>query len=485
MGVAQNLSNSSPTSLKDKIKVGGFHLALRYLFTTALSLLNIFIVARVLGAESYGVFAISISYFLFTSWMSKLGLTTFVVRQQNLSQEGVEMVLLLSFLVGILSSLLVWFCAPYLSYWTGNADVKIAFRCFIPAIMLDNIGRVSFALLERNLKFSKIGFIEVVSQTANYCITIPLVLMGSSYIGPIIGVSTQCFLLTVLSIINAPIALNLRWDWAFLKQAFDYSITYIISDFILSLRRLIIPTLIGHFISIEAVGTVSIAVRFAEQLTVLRSVIKQMSISVMAKILDEKEKISRALSEGMVYQILMVAPVCALFACVSSWLVPMLFGHEWLISTKIFPFVALGVIIQSVFELHISTLYADGSNIEVIKLNIIYVGILWVASCIFLPLIGVFGYAIAMIAATPSFLIVHRSFSARFGRPDYKVTLYIGLASLPPLFLGPFIEPFWALIVFGTSYLSVIIFSSELRKMITGLTSRLLNFGLLKRSKAQ
>jgi O-antigen/teichoic acid export membrane protein len=455
----------STSKLKEKIQKGGFYLALRQGITTILSLVSVFFVARIIGPKNYGIFSISVSYFYFATWISKLGLTTFIVRHPSLPKNGAQIALFLSVIIGFISCLVAWSFAPLLGSWTGQAEVEFAFRCLVPAIFIDNIGRVSLAMLERNLQFAEAGIIEAISQVSNYCITIPLVLMGWSYKGPITGVFTQYFLLSLLSIRYFPISFKFIFSWRITKEALSYGVTYTIADFILSLKRLVVPTLISRMINIEAVGAVSIAARFAEQLTVFRNIINRMSISVMAKILDKSESIKKALSDGMAYQMLLMAPVCAVFSCVSSWIVPIIFGEGWILSVKIFPFIAIGVIVPASFQLHISTLFAEGSNIEVIKLNLVYVSILWITSYIFLNFIGAFGYAISILVSLPSFWIVHRSFSVKFGRPSYKNAVNICIATFPALLIGPFIPPYWSLLLLIVSLISIFVLNKELKKM--------------------
>ena len=438
-------------NLKGKVLKGSIVLTIRQLLTAGLSLVSLLVIAKILGPKQYGIVTLALGIFYFLIWTGRLGLNTYLVRQPDLPEDGLTQVVGFYNTVGVGLCLLLWFLTPLASWWTGEPNVTIALQWLMPAVWLDMVSLAAIGMLERELRFAEVGLIEGIAKITNYGFSIPWVLMmdpSQGYLGPIFGTVVEFTVKMVLTYCFYPIKWSLRWQWSFLKPALVYGLTYSGSDLILNLRTLRVPILVSRFVSVEAVGITNMAIRLVEQLSLLRLVMRRMSISVIAKLIHDPQATRKAISKGMAYQALMIGPVCAGFAVCASWVIPVMFDEKWLPSAQIFPLIALGTVVSAVFDLHTATLYAAGHNREVAKVNISYVGVLWVACwglIIFLQLLNkdyaIWGYSISEIVALPSFFLIHRSFSKFCGAPDYRLAFWLIIAAIPPLLGGPLLQP--------------------------------------------
>ncbi|MEM9117866.1 MAG: oligosaccharide flippase family protein [Cyanobacteria bacterium P01_F01_bin.56] len=451
--------------LKSKVLAGGLYLTLRNIVAAVLSLVSVLVIARILGPRNYGIATVSIGIFYFLIWTCRLGLNTYLVRQPNLPANGPEQITTFYNTFGILLCFLLWVCAPVVGTWTGQVEVTQALRVLIPAIWLDMMGMVAIAMLERDLKFGPVGLIETVAQLGNYLVSITLVLLQWNYWGPVIGTVFQYALQLVLAYRFYPISWRWRWDWSFLQPALRYGLTYSGADWILHFRALRVPLLVSSLLGVEIAGIIGIANRFADQMSMLRFIVRRMSISVMAKLLESPEATRRAVSQGMAYQALLVGPLCAGFSCFAAWIIPLLFGPEWILSARIFPLIALGTLVSALFDLHASVLYAADHNREVAKVNFGYVGLLWLTGLILLPSAGLWGYGVSELLALPSFWLIHHSFRKFCGAPQYQEALWLVAAAVPPLLAGIWMTPIPAFSIFLLSYSFVFVVSAEVRKI--------------------
>ncbi|MGF1540312.1 MAG: oligosaccharide flippase family protein [Pleurocapsa sp.] len=452
-------------SIKEKILKGGISLSIRQLFVTGLSLVNVLVIARILGPENYGIVTIILGIFYFFTPTLKLGLHVYLVRKPDLSPKDPEQVIAFYNTVGVAVIALLWIASPAIGWWTGNSEVTQGLRLVLPALWLDQVSRIYITMLERDLHFAEVGVIEALAQGANYLLSVVLVLMGWSYWGPLVGTVVRYIVQALLGYFFYPIPWRWRWQWNLLRPALGYGLTYSSSDWLLNLKNLRVPLLVSRLAGVEAAGLISIAIRLAEQLAILQMVVRRMSISVMAKLIDNPMKTRNAISQGMAYQALLIGPVCAVFSCISAWIIPIMFSKEWLISAEIFPFIALGTMVGAIFELHVSTLYAIGQNYEVARRNAWLVGILWLATLLLMPFMGLWGYGIAEIIALPSYFWIHLSIVKLFGSPSYKKVFWLTLASTVPLFGGAFLPPVVAIGLLVISY-GLLLFNSDIRKML-------------------
>jgi len=454
------------SDLKERVLKGGISLTISQLLVAALSLASVLVTARILGPENYGIVTVSFGIFYFLTWFLKLGAHVYLVRQPDLSEEVVVQLQAFYITLGILVCVSLWLLAPATGWWTKQAEVTNAFRWLLPAIWMSMASSTSISMLERKVRFVEIGFIEASSQIVNYLLSIILVLSGWGYLSLIIGTVARFAILLLISYSLYPISWSWRWRWKVIEPALRYGAMYSVSDLLISLKNLRVALLVSRFVSVEAAGIVGISIRLVEQLSMLRLIILRMSISVMAKLRDDPEKTRRVISKGMAYQALLNGAICAFFSVSSAWVIPLMFDERWLASAGIFPFIATGALATSIFDLHASTLFASGHNRSVAMFNFLYVGMLWLASSLLTPKLGIWGYGVSEILALPIFFTLHYSVSKLYGSPNYWNTLWIFLATVIPLFSGILLSPAWATGIFILSYSLLFIVSKNVRGLL-------------------
>ncbi len=440
--------DAEQSALKSKVVKGGLYLALRQLVSVGLSVLSILIIARQLGTENYGILVSALGIFYFVTWTGKLGLHVYLVQQKQLPNDAPEQVLTffnwlsLGFAVALLA------LSPGIGAWTGERAIADLVRWLPVPIAADMAASVSIAMLERDLAFAEVGLIEICAQIANYVVALPLVLMGRGYWGPIAGLYMRGVVLLVLGQYLYRVGVRSRLQWNFLKPALRYGLTFSLSNWVISLRALTIPVLVTPIAGPEAAGLVSIAIRLVEQLSTLRMVVRRMSISVMAKLTENAAAVRNTVSRGMAYQALLIGSMCSAFACLDSWVVPILFGDDWLQSTHIFPLIALSAMVRAMFDLHSGALYAVDQNVEVTKAYSVYIALLWIGCGLLMPIFGLWGYGLAELLTVFSNILLHRSLVKIYGTPRYTAAAWLTVAAMVPI-LGSLISPVVGIVAFA------------------------------------
>ncbi len=460
----------TPT-LKTKILRGGIYLTLRQLLGVGLSLISVLVIARVLGPERYGVVAIASSFLYFTFGTANLGLDIYLVRQPNLLEDAPEQILAFYNTVGVAFCVLLWFAIPTIGLWTGQTVISQILRWLVPVVWLQMVSSVSIAMLERELRFAQVGLIETLAQAANYLLAVPLVLLHWGYWGPIAGLGLQFTVLALLGSCYYLVPWRWRWRWQFLGSALGYSLMYTGSTWIWNLKSLTVPLFVSRMAGLEAVGIVSVAMRFADQLGILRLVAYRLSISGLAKLNGNPDLIRHAISRGIVYQGLLIGPLYAVFSCCAALVIPLLFGGNWLQSVKVFPCIALAMLINTIFNLHSSALYVAGHNRDVAQFHLWHIGLLWLASWLLIPVLGLWGYPAAEIVALLSYISLHYSLIKLCGSPNYWDGFWLLAATAPALLAGPWLQPAFGLGALAISYGLVFSLRSGLRRIPSELYS--------------
>jgi O-antigen/teichoic acid export membrane protein len=446
---------SPEPTLKSKLVKGGLYLTLRQLLSVGLSIVSILIVARVLGTENYGILVNALGIFYFVSWTGHLGLNVYLIQQKELPEAAPEQVLAFFNFLSLGYAVVLFAIAPGIGQWTGEPAIADLVRWLPLPIAAELAASVSIAMLERKLAFAEVGLIEICAQIANYAVSLPLVLSGWGYWGPIAGLCVRGAVMLGLAQsfyrVGWQRSFYCGWRWQFLRPALHYGLTFSMSQWVISLRSLTIPVLVTPLAGVETAALISIAIRLVEQLSALRMVIRRMSISVMAKLTNNAIAVRKTVSRGMAYQALLIGSICSIFACLDSWIVPKLFGDDWLQSTYIFPLVALSAMVRAMFDLHSGALYAVNRNAEVTKAYVAYITLLWMGCALLLPSFGLWGYGLAELLTILSSLLLHLALSKIYGEVQYTAALWLTLAAMLPI-LGSLISATVGMALFLLSY---------------------------------
>jgi O-antigen/teichoic acid export membrane protein len=458
---------------QQKILKGGLLLVLRQLLGIGLSVITILVVPPILGPSYYGLVATATGIFFFIVWTNKLGLDAYLIRQPELPKETPQQILAFFNTVGVGFCILLWLAAPAIGLLANQHELTAIIRWLVLPIWLEMVATVSFGMLERELRFAEVGMIEMVSQVSNSLVTIPLVFFFHwGYWGPIAGIGIQFALMALISSYYHPVKWQWRWQWQTVQPAFRYGFTYAGSELILSLKSLT-PLVITRIAGAEVTGIVSVAIRFVDQTALLRTVVRRMSLSVMAKLMGNPNEAISAINRGMSYQVILMGSLGAVFSCFAVLVINFAtqvfpsYGDKlllWLPSIQIFPLVALAATIGASFDLHSAALYAAGHNREVIRFNTCFISVLWLAICLLLPIFGPWGYGFAELIALISYWLIHQSLVKLCGSPNYEQVIWLLVALTPPLLAGPWL-PGWSFGLLGLSYGALFLWVPGMKKI--------------------
>jgi O-antigen/teichoic acid export membrane protein len=229
----------------------------------------------------------------------------------------------------------------------------------------------------------------------------------------------------------------------------SYGLGYSSSIWVWQLRTLVNPILVGRLAGVEAVGYVGLAIRLCEVLSFVRSAAWRIAMAALAKLRGDIGRLRRSVSEGMRLQVLAVGIPLAGFAIIAPHVVPRFFGPRWEPAMRVYPFIALSYLVNSVFNLHSSVLYLLQRSWDVTVFHVLHVVLFAGAASLFVARMGLVGYGWAEVAALSSYVVLHYFTQRQIGSPDYKVAaiwcgtvtcVFVLIAFGPPvIYFGPLV----------------------------------------------
>jgi O-antigen/teichoic acid export membrane protein len=461
--------------LKQALLRGGLYLTIRQILTLGLSLTSVLLITRILGPVHYGWITIAVSCNTFMTSLADMGMKTYLIRKPGDCSEQLQgEILTFLILTGSILTTIAFLSAPWIAFWTKIPELQMILKVMAPAILLDVCSGASLGVLERRLQYQRSSLVEIGGLLTYYTTAIPLVIFGWDVWGVVTAYLLQSLFQWTAAILCCPIRPSLPHYPKALQKSLRYGIGFSSAMWVNQGRGVLLPLLIGRFISAEAVGLVGATNRIADVLAFMKTIAWQLGISGFAKLQEDLPAMGQALSRAMIYQSLLLTLPLGLFACLSPVLVPLVLGQKWLGVIHLFPFIAIAFIAKGIFDLHTLVLFALGRNLDVIRFNLVNTIVIAGAIVLLGSPFHLGGYIAAEVVVLPVYFLLHQSITRLMSPPDYLPVLILMLGTFIPFIIGNQLSPLLAVPLFLTGFGLALYGSSSLRSRSQELVTILL-----------
>jgi O-antigen/teichoic acid export membrane protein len=408
------------------------------------SLVGILMLTRLIGPGPYGLYVALLGVFTFLASLTRWGIDVYIIRKEH--EDGtadLDQAFSFLLLLGTTNAIVAWLCLPFIEGWLQLDQLGLLGLAFVIGLPLHVVTVVPKARLERLLDYRLVAWIELGAQATFFVVAIPLALLGFGVVAPVAGWwGTQLVSAGFLFLLSG-YAPRWRWDWSRIEAMVRYGLGYSASQWVWQLRDLINPLIIGRVVGLEAVGYVALAIRLVIALSFIKNATYRLSITAFARLRQDPVRLVRAMEEGMRLQVLALGPLLLAFVAVAPFVIPLLFGPEWSMVLDVLPFIAASFLFNALFNLHSSTLYVLGRNIDVGVFHGVHVLLFAGGTSLLAPAVGMVGYGWAALISVLAYWIVHAAVVRHVGRLNYGLpgawAVAFGLGLFTPQ-LGP-----WAL----------------------------------------
>ncbi len=407
-------------TIREKLMHGFLNLSLRQVAGSLISIVCSVMLARLLGLEIYGLYAVSSFFIIFMGNFINWGVNIFLIRKQSepdndCIRTGFTMVLI----NGSVLFVLMFYCiAPLLSSWYGREELFWLLSLSYAGVFISSVFKISQSLLEREMDYGKVGIVEVSGIAAFYLSSVTAAFFGLGIYSIVIGEICRG-LSSISGYIFRPFSMRPLLNKNLLKEMYKFGGGYVAALLPWSINGALNPVVVARLAGVEAAGIIRIAEGIVSQLSFFTGITNRMSYPVFAKYQKEKEKILNAVEKGRIYQFFLACVPLFVFSAVSFWLIPLFYGEEWYQVSNALVLMCLIYGINTVFGLYSSSLITAGRNSDVAKFTVVNGLLLWLISPITVHYFGYLGLPIAGLIASPSYYVMHRYFVNSFGKPDY------------------------------------------------------------------
>ncbi len=441
---AENALSSVPFSLtkqsfSGETTRGGIYLAGRYALGVIVSLGNMLIMTWWIGPHAYGIFVTAISIVAFLAAVARSGVDTYLVRTETPPDKcmyGTAVTVVLAISIVLAASAAV--ATPALVRWYGNREFVAPYLVLLMTVPMTAVTGVPMAKLERALDFRNVAAIELAGQFLGLLVAALLAWYRAGVWAPVVGQIAWQLMTLIAVAVCASIRLESRFDAGQARAMLSFGVGLTASLRIWQLRTLVNPLLVGRFAGAEGVAFVALAVRIAEALGTIRLAAGRMAIAALARLQGSLQQFRSALQQALYLQVITLGPLLCAFALLGPAILPRVLGVRWMPSLSLYPFVAAGVLVNSVYNLQASALFVVGKQWTVMQCYSVHVLLLAAGTLLLLPRLGIAGYGWAELVACASYVGIHKSLgrcvAISYRRLAACVAVFVPVLFIVPLF---------------------------------------------------
>jgi O-antigen/teichoic acid export membrane protein len=417
----QQDKRASRGGLRHLVLTGGAFLVGREFLSVLLSLIGVLVITRIIGPSAYGSYAAALAVNQYLVSLCQGGIGVYLIRGQDVTERQFHVASSLLLSVALVVFAIAQVSVPVISSWLNLAGFDFLLRTLLLSLPIQVLSTAANAKIERALDFRRIAMIELSGQLIYYAIAVPMALAGFGVWSLVSGWCIQQAVICALLHMASSYVPKPAWDTQIASDLARHSIGFSVGVWTWQLRSLINPLVVGHFLDARAVGYVSLTIRLVEMLTLAKAVVWRLSVAAFAKMQLEPKRLLSAVNYGMQLQTLAIAPPLLGFAWFGGWIIPLVFGPQWEPVIALFPFIALGYLVNAQFSMHSSALYVLHRNLDVFLFNLANLVIVALVSWIAVPKLGIFGYGWGEIAGFASYFLLHYFITNRLDSPDYRL----------------------------------------------------------------
>jgi teichuronic acid exporter len=365
------------------------------------------VLARLLSPGIFGYYAV-ISFAVGLGVIfGDMGLGAALVQRQDLDIKGAletAFTLHLGFAL-TLGALIACLASPIAAKLGLAADATTPLRILALLIPLSAFRMPSTVLLERNLAYAPLSLADTLDTVIFHCAAIAAALSGAGVWSFVLGAITARITGLITLWVAARWRPRLRWSWTGLASTLRFGVLFQGNAVITVVRDALVPTYVAAWAGVSAVGLLNLATSLAFLPLQLISVAGRVLFPALSMLQQNPAEFAAATEKALNRMASILYPAACFLLVGADPIVRLIYGDQWVPAVPALQFFCVTSILGGTSNLLVHALYSLGRADIVLRLNLLWTVLLWILSLIFVPRLGLVGFAIASASASPFYFL--------------------------------------------------------------------------------
>lgn len=431
--------------LNQKITRGLLTLTFRRVLIYAIRFVAInLVVAKILPVATIGTFNIANSIVSFFTFFADIGLAAAIIQKKDLSLDDLKTTFTIQQLLALVILLLVWFSAGFFAdlYQIGEPGVWLI-RAIGVGFFLVNLKVIPAVLLERELKFEKLVFVEVF-ETIVFCgLLIWLSYAGFNINGFSIATLAQFLVGVILIYTIAPWKVRLGFSRSAARGLFSFGIPFQLNSLLALLKDRLVALVTFQIIGSLGVGYVTWAQSLAFLPLEVMNIVIRVMFPAFSRLQGDKLALRRALERSLFLTSLFLYPLLFGLLAIAPSIIEHIVSTKWGPALPLIYLFAVNTFWATLSTTFTNVLNAIGKVGITLKLMIMWTLLTWGLTPLFAYYYGFLGVGIASalisISSIIPILIIRRIFQVNIIDSIKKPLFASLIMGISVYFLGKYL----------------------------------------------
>jgi lipopolysaccharide exporter len=287
--------------------------------------------ARTLGPEAFGLFAIGMVVLTFAGFVSGFGFSWSLLQRVELHDDDVRFAWTWQCAVGVITMVALYFSAPYLAAYFREARAQGVIEWLSIACLLNAASAPAMYLLQRDLNFRAVGLIQVASYALGYlAVGVPMALMGWGVQSLIAAWLVQAAAQFVIGYVLKPHPVKPLLWYSSARLAMGTGRAVFLTNIVNWVLNNLDRILIGRLLNATSLGLYNVAYNLATlPNSVLLGALQPAFTAAGAHLQHDVPRLARAYLQMLATVCVLAFPVFAIFGLMSPDAVAFLYGAQW------------------------------------------------------------------------------------------------------------------------------------------------------------
>ncbi len=348
-------------SLRQKAVRGAMWSALEKWGAQLVSTIIFLLLARLLGAEAFGLVALANVFMYFMQIFLDQGFAQAIIQKDELEPEHLDTAFWTSVLMGGVFLLVVLAGAEVVANFYNEPELAPIIRWMSISFLFLGLSSVQTAILQRNMQFKVFAARSLVATVACGIAGIGAALMGLGVWSLVIKEIVFGFISALMLWSSSNWRPRLKFSSNHFKELFPFGISVVGFNFLNFFVRRSDDMLIGYFLGPVALGYYSVAYRLLlVMIKLLTNVTNQVALPTFSRMQNDLERLRDTFYKVTRYTSLISFPAFIGMAVLAPELVQSLFGEDWIPSVPVMRILAFSGVLQSINQFNGTILVSMG-----------------------------------------------------------------------------------------------------------------------------
>lgn len=359
------------------------------------AVINLFL-ARLLPVSVIGVFNIANSILAFFTFFSDIGLAAAIIQKKEITRDDLKTTFTIQEILALLITLAVWIAAPSLAslYNLDQSGVWLI-RSLGVAFFLTSLKVVPSVLLERDLRFGPLVWVEVLETLVFNGVLIWLVYTGKSieafsWAALVRGVGGVGAIYLI-----APWKVGIGFSRMAARSLLSFGVPFQLNSLLALLKDRLVPLVIAQMVGSVGVGYISWAQSLAFLPLEVMNIMIRVTFPAYSRLQDDKQVLKETVEKTLFFTALLLYPLLFGLGAILPSLIAYVVSPKWQPAMPLVYLFSVNAFWATLSSPFTNVFNAVGKINITLKLMVMWTILTWAISPILTIYFGFTGVAIA------------------------------------------------------------------------------------------